>query len=109
MFVEIDFGEEQVVTLVRLDVTPDQGNMRWHLEGEVSPGQWSLLSADPDFSTKGKTDLRRAAIQELRQSGISYIVVPDSEFAAPDFRENTALWGIRLVFETERTRLYQIE
>jgi hypothetical protein len=54
-------------------------------------------------------DLRKAAIQELKRNGIRYILVPDSEFAAPDFRDNTPLWGIHLLAEIGTNRLYQAE
>ena len=108
MFVEVDLGSEEAITAVQLDVTPDQGYMNWQLEGE-SAGRWTVLNAAPQSGALEKMDLRKAAIQELKRNGIGYILVPDSEFAAPDFRDNTPLWGIHQLAETGGNRLYQVE
>ena len=109
MFVEVDLGSEESITAVQLDLTPDQGYMQWQLEGETAPGRWTVLNAAPQSAALGKMDLRKAAIQELKRNGIRYILVPDSEFAAPDFRDNTLLWGIHLLAEIGTNRLYQAE
>ena len=109
MFVELDLGSEESITSVQLDVTPDQGNIHWQLEGETPTGRWTVLNATPQSSALPKMDLRKAAIQELKRNGIRYILVPDGEFAAADFRDNTPLWGIHLLAETGGNRLYQAE
>jgi hypothetical protein len=54
-------------------------------------------------------DLRKAAIQELKRNGVGYILVPDSDIAAPDFRDNTPLWGVHLLVQIGRSRLYQAD
>jgi len=108
MSVEVDLGSEEAITAVQLDVTPDQGYMKWQLEGE-SAGRWTVLNAAPQSAALEKMDLRKAAIQELKRNGIGYVLVPDSEFAAPDFRDNTPLWGIHQLAETGGNRLYQVE
>ena len=54
-------------------------------------------------------DLRKAAIQELKRHNINYILVPGNEFAGPDFRNNTALWGIHLLAEAGTSRLYEVD
>jgi hypothetical protein len=68
-----------------------------------------VLNAAPQSAALEKMDLRKAAIQELKRNGIGYVLVPDSEFAAPDFRDNTPLWGIHQLAETGGNRLYQVE
>jgi hypothetical protein len=108
MFVEVDLGSEETITAVELHITPDQGYMKWQLEGETA-GHWTVLNADPQSTALGKMDLRKAAIQELKRNGIRYLLVTDSEFAAPDFRDNTLLWGIHLLAATGGNRLYQAE
>ena len=108
MFVEVDLGSEETITAVQLDMTPDQGYMQWQLEGETA-GHWAVLNAAPQSTALEKMDLRKAAIQELKRNGIHYILVTDSEFAAPDFRENTPLWGIRQIAEAGGNRLYEAE
>jgi hypothetical protein len=109
MFVELDLGSEEAITAVQLDVTPDQGYMHWQLEGETSPGRWTVLNPTPQSANLEKMDLRKAAIQELKRNGVSYILVPDSEVAAADFRDNTALWGVHLLVQIGSTRLYQAD
>jgi hypothetical protein len=109
MFVEVDLGSEEAIAAVQLDVTPDQGYMQWQLEGETTPGRWTVLNAAPQSAALEKMDLRKAAIRELKRNGIRYILVPDGEFAAPDFRANTPLWGIHLLADTGNNRLYQAE
>jgi hypothetical protein len=104
--VEVDFGGEVNVTEVRLHRTPDQA-ARWRLEGQDT-GRWSVLSADPVASVDQKMDLRRAAMAEFRRNHVGYILLADTEFAGPDFRNNTGLWGARLLSETGKYRLYQI-
>jgi len=108
MFVEVDMGSEETITAVQLDMTPDQGYMQWQLEGETA-GHWAVLNAAPQSTALERMDLRKAAIQELKRNGIHYILVTDSEFAAPDFRENTPLWGIRQIAEAGGNRLYEAE
>jgi hypothetical protein len=83
--------------------------MHWQLEGETSPGQWTVLNSAPQSANLEKMDLRKAAIQELKRNGVGYILVPDSEVAAADFRDNTALWGIHLLAQVGSTRLYQAD
>ena len=109
MFVEVELGSEEVITAVELHVTPDQGYLHWQLEGEIHPGQWTVLNATPQSAAQQKMDLRKAAIQELKRNHINYILVPDSEFAARDFRENTSLWGIHLLAEAGTSRLYGVD
>jgi hypothetical protein len=109
MFVEVDLGSEETITAVQLDCTPDQGYMQWQLEGESPAGSWTVLNSGPESAALEKMDLRKAAIQELERNGIRYILVADGEFAAPDFRANMPLWGIRLLADTGNNRLYQAE
>ena len=109
MFVELDLGSEEVISAVQLDVTPDQGNRHWQLEGETSPGRWAVLNAAPQSANLEKLDLRKAAIRELKRSGVGYILVPDNEMAAADFRDNTALWGVHLIVQIGSARLYQAD
>ena len=109
MFVEVDLSAEEVISAVQLDITPDQGNRCWQIEGETSPGRWAILNAAPQFASLPKMDLRRVAIQELKRNGVGYILVPDDEIAAADFRDNTPLWGVHLLVQIGSYRLYQAD
>ena len=110
MAVEVDFGEEEVITEVRLGISADQGYMRWQVEGELSPGRWSVLSAVGALSVVSeKLDLRKEATEQLKKNVIGYIVVPDSDLAASDFSSRTDRWGVHLISEVAGSSLYQIE
>jgi len=109
-FVDVDFGQEEVISTVRLHVTPDQRHMRWRLEGKLSPGGWSPLSAAADISSVAQPmELRKFAVDELKQNGIGYLLVPDSNYTATDFRDNMSRWGIHLRAKVKDTSLYEIE
>lgn len=46
---------------------------------------------------------------ELQRNGVRYILVPDDDFTAPDFRDHTPLWGVRLVLAAGHSSLYETE
>jgi hypothetical protein len=83
--------------------------VHWQLEGETPTGRWTVLNTFPQSAVLQTMDLRKAAMQELKHNGIGYILVPDSEIAAADFRNNSPLWSIHLLVEHGGIRLYQAE
>lgn len=52
--------------------------------------------------------LRAASIQKIRELGISYILINNSNSAAADLKSQTDLWGIRLLQEVNGARLYSL-
>ncbi|PYT31473.1 MAG: hypothetical protein DMG57_05030 [Acidobacteria bacterium] len=111
MFLELDFGGAQTVERVRLESASDQMHVRWECQGQLEPGgKWVLLSNDPQGSILSPPgDLRRAAMQQLKLSGVGYLLVHDSDLRATDFEMKAHQWGIRRVGKVESTTLYRIE
>jgi len=111
MFLELDFGGAQTVERVRLESASDQMHVRWECQGQLEPGgKWVLLSNDPQGSILSPAgDLRRAAMQQLKQDGVNYLLIHDSDFRAVDFEMKARQWGIRPVGSVEGTTLYRIE
>ena len=69
-----------------------------------------MLSNDPQGSILSPPgDLRRAAMQQLKLSGVGYLLVHDSDLRATDFEMKAHQWGIRRVGKVESTTLYRIE
>ena len=111
MFLEVDFGHAQTVERVRLESASDQMQVRWECQGQLEPrGMWVLLSNDPQGSILSPAgDLRRAAMQQLKQSGVGYLLIHDSDFRSVDFEIKARQWGIRPVGKVDGTTLYRIE
>jgi dolichyl-phosphate-mannose-protein mannosyltransferase len=112
MSVEVDLASQQVVSSVRLKITGDQTVMRWRLEGAQADGRWSVLSSAAELSALAvpeNLNLRRAATEQLKQNGVRYIVVSDTHYSAPDFRDHMREWGISLVDIVGIDRIYKIE
>jgi len=110
MYVEVDFGADEVITSVRLRVPPDQGVMRWRLDAELPPGSWTVLSSDGEFSKwADRLDLRKASLDAFKQNGIRYIEVDSNDYAAADLRNNASTWGISVLWQDNNTTLYHIQ
>jgi len=107
MFLDVDFGEPQLVDEVRLLTTSDVLQTRVDLRGMDAGGAWQTLPVQWSGRAIPITDdLRAAAVRELLARGIRYLLVSPGTIGANEFRDNAADWGIQLVDETEGTRLY---
>jgi len=110
MFVEVDFGAAQTVDSVVLAGSHDQWKTRLRLEGQTASGVWRTLADAPQYSEgKAPPAMRRLATLTLKQYGIDYLIVPNQDFRADEFAKKSAEWGITLVGQTQRDKLYQIE
>jgi hypothetical protein len=52
--------------------------------------------------------LRHAATVELKNRGIGYLLVSDSDFFAADMKKYSSFWGITELYGNETMRLYLI-
>lgn len=110
MYVEVDFGSAELVDLVRLECSADQGDIRLKLEAEAAPGQWKTLAEDFANSERRRPDwLRRAAIEELKARGVDYLLLYESDAVTEDFWSRRKAWGITLVDHTSGARLYRLD
>jgi hypothetical protein len=109
MFVEVDFGRGRQVDSVLLECSHDQYKIRLKLEGQDETGAWKLLAAKPEESdVSPPMGLRRAAAQELKARGISYVLAYNVDYGADDYRIKSVNWGFKHVGATPIARLYQI-
>ncbi|HWQ55220.1 MAG TPA: glycosyltransferase family 39 protein [Bryobacteraceae bacterium] len=109
MSVEVDFGKPRNVDRVLLECSHDQYKIRLRLEGQDEAGKWIPLADEPEQADAPLVEgLRRAATEELKQRGIRYILVWDSDFGADDFRTRPGEWGLGLVGKAPGATLFQI-
>jgi hypothetical protein len=109
MFVEADFNGVRRADSVLIETSPNQPDLHLSLMGQDPAGRWKTLAAEPQMSTADAPELRRAAVQELKRRGIGYVLLFDADLAAADFRQNTALWGVREVGQSDGARLYELQ
>lgn len=106
MFLEVDFGREERIDAVVLEMSDDQGKARMHLE--TSDGQ-RLAGTPRETGATLPMRLRRYAIEELKSHGIHYIAIAAQDYGAADFQSKPAAWGIIEVGETFGQRLYRLD
>jgi len=112
MFVELDFGRPEVLDQVAADCTRDQEQMRMRLEYEASPGHWeTILENASRYDTPPPERMRRAAIQEIKNNHVEWLLVHDLEHdrGSHDFYRYQKLWGIRLAATSGQYKLYHLE
>ncbi|MCW5982415.1 MAG: glycosyltransferase family 39 protein [Bryobacteraceae bacterium] len=110
MFVEVDFGEPRLIDGVALETSPDQGNVALRLEGADANGEWTTLGGAPEVKEiQPPAKLRRAAAEELKNAGVRYFLVHDTDHFRDDFLRRQHEWGFTPIGETEGKRLYRID
>jgi hypothetical protein len=108
--IELDLGGPVAIDTVELDCSHDEYAMRPKLEALDSAGHWSTLAATPLLSDRlAPTGLRRAAVQQFKQHGVTHILLNKNDYVAPDFQKNTADWGVALVGVAGDDWLYEIK
>jgi hypothetical protein len=105
MYVEADFGGEQLVDSVRVERSPDQGQITLGLEADGKPVPAKIDEKVVPVPPR----LRYAAGRELKQRGIDYLLVRNSQEVAEDFWANRAAWQITDMGEAGGAKLYRIE
>ena len=110
MFVELRFPQPRPLDAVRLEMSTDQYAVRMKLEGRDAAGVWKELPATQSaFGFAPPLGLRRAATAEMKRAGITHLLVVEGDYHWEDFEQRTPLWGIRLVAQVDKTRLYRLE
>jgi hypothetical protein len=110
MTIEVDFGLDQIIDTVRLEVSRDQYQIRLRLEGEDAYGNVTQLAGEPqEYDVAPPAGLRAAAAEELKARRIDYLVIHESDFRASDFYQRQSDWNIELVAERGEGKLYRIK
>jgi hypothetical protein len=110
MFIETDFGRDELIDSVRVEASRDQYKIRMKVEGWDPAGRWITLSDKPELANVPvPVGLRRMAVQELKARGITHLLLWDSDFGADEIRVNALVWGVSLVREYGPIRLYNLK
>jgi hypothetical protein len=110
MFLEIDFGTPLRLTGVEASISGDNPETAGRVDAETSSGRWQPLSAHAEETEAPQpVNSRRNAMEDIKRFGITHLVVDRSEFLSVDMFRNQATWGIVLIGETDRARLYRID
>src|SRR5271157_1535835 len=105
---EIGFLRADLAGGVFIDTSLDQREVKLKLEGRDQSGRWRVLSDTPEAHEEPGPDLRPAAIEQLKQRGIGYLLSFENEGETRDLRLHADLWGIREVAHNRDARLYRI-
>jgi len=109
MHFDLDFGVPRALDAVTIDCSFDQWTLQLGLEGRPPGGGWKRLAVEARKSENAPLpDLRRAAVRQIAARGITHVLLHNTDFGAPDFRDRTADWGLRLLGEVEDWRLYAV-
>ena len=109
MYVEVDFGREETVDLVALNITPDQPLDTYHVEVRGADGKWTRVPTEltlTDLTTP--QGLRRAAVEELLLRNVQYLVVSEGDYGYADLVLNRGLWGVQELAKMGGVSLYRL-
>ncbi len=109
MFVEVDFGAATEADEVVLECSEDQYKVRMRLEGSDG-GAWTTLAEKPEVrKVLPPLGVKMAASRELKERGVTHMLVHEDDFGAADYRSNAPSWGMTEVGERHGFRLYRID
>jgi hypothetical protein len=109
MFIEVDLGADRMSTGVRAEVNSSERPAPVRLEAEID-GRWVLLSDEAKvLEAPLLTESRRQAGESLKREGITHMYVHEEDWMADDIRRNPAAWGLILIGESGKSRVYRLE
>ena len=108
MFIEVDFGQLQNLTSIALDSIPEWAP-HLQLQSQREAGKWVPLSHMPQIRARDVgLNLRANAMEKLKSSGITHLLIGPDDYGAQDFLTKQKDWGIAQVGEANRSRLYKL-
>jgi len=108
MYLDADFGSEQMVDEVRLVTSTDFDRIRLRVESLNSSNVWEKVAENPKVEAASvPSAIRLMAVYEMRERGIRHLLIYDSNYGADDFTKDPEAWGLKLVARGEDTRLYR--
>ena len=109
MYVEVDFGREETVDRVILNLTTDQPWDSYHVEVPGAGNDWMRLKTDLHLQeVTTPLGLRRAAVEELLRRNVQYLVIAESDFGSADLVLNRGVWGVDELANVAGVRLYRL-
>jgi len=110
MHVDVDFGSAVDIDEIDIETSMDDFP-HVQLRADTADDSQAWTKVDGEFQTgtrEIKSNLRRAATNEMRLRGVNYLLVGDGDFGAADFRGDPEIWGIKPIAKDAGSTLYQI-
>jgi hypothetical protein len=108
MYLEVDFGREESVDEIRLEMSSDSVEIRMQPEIMNASGAWEKLPAElQSIDVAPNPNSRRMATCELHVRGIHYILLFDTDFGAQDVSDDPGSWGLDQVASVAGAKLYK--
>ena len=109
MYVEVDFGREESMDRVILNLSPDQPWDSYHVEVPGERNAWVRVKTDLALvEVTTPLGLRRAAVEELLRRNVQYLVVAESDWGSADLILNRGVWGVDELANVAEVRLYRL-
>jgi hypothetical protein len=110
MYVEVDFGRDEMVDSALLQMSHDQYGIELKLDGRYPNGHWQALSGgEHPQDVEAPRGMRRTVTQEVKSLGIRYLLIQDTDHEAADYRDAAPAWGLTQLAEDRAFRLYRID
>ncbi|HEV2690859.1 MAG TPA: hypothetical protein VGV35_20025, partial [Bryobacteraceae bacterium] len=108
MYLEEDFAGEIRVDSVMLVSSPAAFGLR--VDGLGADGRWKTLAGQAETVVHPTpAGLRRAAREELKSLGFSYVVARNNDEAGTELKRNAPYWGITPVREVGGACVYRLD
>ena len=110
MWIEVDFGREQPVDQVRVELSEIEWEDACALETMDANGAWTPLARDHEELRQADTPGRCAGppTYEAAPGGVDYFLIKDDRFGAKDYAEYQASWGLTRLEHASGASLYRV-
>jgi hypothetical protein len=109
MYIEVNFGREELIDRVILNLSPDQPLDSYHVEVPGEKDTWVRVKTELHVAeVTTPLGLRRTAVEELLRRNVHYLVVADSDFGSADLILNRVVWGVDELAQVADWRLYRL-
>jgi len=106
---QVEFDKPALVDAVVLEADP-AWEARLQVDVLTEPGRWVPITDTSERATvEPPAGLRRAATRDVKELGIRFLWINDSDFCAQDMKNYSRFWGITLLAEANGTRFYRID
>jgi hypothetical protein len=111
MYIQLNFGQGVVADSVSLYSTTGGWIGKFQLWGLRPVGDWQVLSAAPKFEkyTPLPTNMRRAAIDEVKSLSFHYVVADCNDGLGKDLLDTAECWGVSCLRRVGNACLFRVE
>jgi hypothetical protein len=110
MHVDVDFGSPVDVDEIDIETSMDDfPHVQLRAETADESGAWMKIDGEVQTSArKVKTNLRRAATNEMHLRGVNYLLIADGDYGAADFHGDPEIWGLKPIAKAAGSTLYEV-